>query len=151
MSYPFRIERHTPIRTEAVAALPGAQQQLSDYISRLIKLIPTEIVGLYLTVRGFWKGSAASPANTDLFTFLSWWPVLCVILLWFSRAWGTRRAGGSWDTVQLVPILISTVSFLIWIYAVGDAIFGWQVAPPYVSTALVVWVFLVPYIYPDGG
>jgi len=148
MAYPFRVERRSPIRTQAAGLAPQspAQQQLTDYIIRLIKLIPTEIVGLYLTVRGFWKGSGTSGESLDR-TFLTSWPLVCMVLVILSRAWGTRRADGAWETLQWVPIGIATVSFVIWIYAVGDTVLGFEVTPPAVSTAIVLWMFIVPYVY----
>ena len=149
MAYPFRVERRSLIRTQAagVATQSPAQQQLADYISRLIKLIPTEIVGLYLTVRGFWKGSTNSGGNLGQQTFLTSWPLVCMVLVIMSRAWGTRSADGAWETLQWVPIAIATVSFVIWIYAVGDTVLGFEVTPPAVSTAIVIWMFIVPYFY----
>jgi hypothetical protein len=165
MIYPFRIERNaqavrSPIRTEAlesqgVRAPPIQQpspqeQQLGDYVSRLVKLIPTEIVGIYLTVRGFWQITPAAADTVEPVTqgaFVAWWPLVCILLLWISRAWGTRGSDGKWDTIQAIPIAITTASFIIWVYAVGDRIFGVQIAPPLVSTAIVVWVFVVPYFY----
>jgi hypothetical protein len=120
-------------------------RKIRDYTGRLIKLIPAEIVGLYLTVRGFWKDSSL-PASQE-YGFLVWWPLACALVLCMTRAWGTRKPDGSWQTVQLTPIFIAVISLFIWIYSIGDAAFGWQPNPKLVSTALVMWVFLVPYFY----
>ena len=155
MAYPFRIERPAPIRAESLANNTQDSETIQVYMDRLIKLIPAEIIGLYLTVRGFWIGrtsavSASLPSNPVPASrpgFLDWWPIVCVLLLLLTRLWGTRAPNGSWTTIQISPVIIATVSFVIWVYAIGDAIFGWKPEPPYASTAVVVWVFLVPVFY----
>lgn len=145
MAYPFRIEAPSPIRANAAES----QAPFQAYMDRLIKLIPAEIIGVYLTVRGFWMDGtpvATTPGSVSS-TFLGFWPVVCVVLLWVTRGWGTRAPDGSWKSVQIVPIALATVSFLIWIYAIGDAVFGVKPDPRLISTAVVVWVFLVPVFY----
>jgi hypothetical protein len=56
MAYPFRIEKRSLITTQALGDQPSASaQDFADYMERLIKLIPAEILSVYLTVRGFWN------------------------------------------------------------------------------------------------
>jgi hypothetical protein len=147
MSYPFRIEAPSPIRANAT----GQDQAFSDYMDRLIRLVPAEILGLYLTIRGVWiPADDPGKQHVDVFErgFLTWWPVLCVVLLLVSRSWGTRAPNGAWSTVQLIPIAIAAVSFCIWVYAIGDPVLlGWRPDPKAAATAVVIWVFLVPIKY----
>jgi hypothetical protein len=146
MPYPFRVERKTPLRTEDTHSdLP---QQLQDYTDRLIRLIPAEIIGIYLTVRGFWMPiPTAHNSPVIASTFLYWWLPVCAVLLVLSRVWGTRAPQGNLNTIQIPAILIALVSLFIWVYSIGDAVFGWNPYPPLVSTILVIWVFLVPAVY----
>jgi hypothetical protein len=144
--YPFRIEARAPIQIQDARVAAPTEQALSDYMDRLIKLIPAEILGLYLTVRGFWVPNTVNNSLLTSSSFLKWWPLICVVLLWISRAWGTRAAA-SWRTVQIAPIAIATVSLVIWIFAMGHAILDWTPDPKAASTAVVIWVFLVPLFY----
>jgi hypothetical protein len=156
MSYPFRIERKSLIRANVGPDpdAPGAATQaLADYMERLIKLIPAEVLSVYLTVRGFWSPTDLTEGTSRLDRsqmegagFIGWWPLICIVLLWISRAWGTR-ATPDWRTVQYVPILIATVSFIVWVLAMGHQIVGWHCDPRLASTAVVVWIFLLPVFY----
>lgn len=154
MNYPFRIERPAEIRADALAGA-GGTPDAQAYMDRLIKLVPAEIIGIYLTVRGFWlAGPTPASATTGVPStagagpaFLNWWPLVCVFLLVLTRTWGTRNSSGSWRTIQPIPVILATVSFLVWVYAIGDAMFGLKPDPRLVSTAVVLWVFLVPVFY----
>ncbi|MEM8720309.1 MAG: hypothetical protein AAGE84_13555 [Cyanobacteria bacterium P01_G01_bin.39] len=59
MSYPFRIEypREMVIKTNAGDSSnsgSSTEEDFVNYMERLVKLIPTEVISVYLTVRGFW-------------------------------------------------------------------------------------------------
>jgi hypothetical protein len=45
--------------------------------------------------------------------------------------------------------VVSSLSFVIWVYAVGDQFFAWKLPPNtgIASIAVLVWTFLVPYFY----
>jgi hypothetical protein len=154
MAYPFRIEKRSLITTQALGDQPSASaQDFADYMERLIKLIPAEILSVYLTVRGFWNPTdvGANIPNLDRSAppdggFLGWWPLMCIVLLWISRAWGTR-ANSDWRTLQIIPIFVATISFVVWVLAMGHQVLGWHCDPRLASTAVVVWVFLLPVLY----
>lgn len=145
MSYPFRIEPRSGIQLDT-AGRPDAAltQRVQDYTDRLIRLIPAEIIGIYLTVRGFWMPDTKS---TPPARFLNWWPLLCAALLVVSRVWGTRALGGNLQTIQVRAISIAVISFFIWVFSIGDPVFGLNPDPRLVSTLLVLWVFLIPTVY----
>ena len=146
MRYPFRIERPSEINAQAT----GPDAAFSDYMDRLIRLVPAEILGLYLTIRGIWIPDDDPTKPSDIFKhgFLKWWPLSCLFLLLISRSWGTRAANGSWQTIQFIPVAIAAVSFCVWVYAIGDPVlFGWRLDPKAAATSVVIWVFLVPIIY----
>ena len=147
MAYPFRIERRAPIAA-AAAGKPG-DAELADYMDRLVRLIPAEVLGVYLIVRGFWGGTAELPADSTVSSgFLEWWPVFCVFLVILSRLWGTRDASRKFSSAQLPGTGIAVISFIIWVYAMGHTILGWMLPDPrFASTAVILWVFVVPYFY----
>jgi hypothetical protein len=49
--------------------------------------------------------------------------------------------------LQIIPILIATVSFVVWVLAMGHNILNWNIDPRLASTAVVVWAFLIPIFY----
>lgn len=149
MAYPFRIERRSGIRAQADAPT----QPFADYMDRLIKLIPAEILAVYLTVRGFWAPTGDSANSPDSGRplgadagFLGWWPLICILLLWISRTWGTRK-NADWRTLQIIPILAATISFAVWVFAMGHGIAGYRLEPRLASTFVVIWAFLIPTVY----
>ena len=139
MASVFRVERPAAF----VAHGAGGDSNLAAYMGRLIKLIPAEVLGVYLTLFGL-----LSPPPPPASVFLPWLPLLGLVLVIFVRAWGTRDASGSWQTVQWPAVAISAGSFVIWILVSGHSILGFVLPDLRVGTALMVlWVFFLPYIY----
>jgi hypothetical protein len=82
-----------------------------EFGARLTKLIPADVVGLYLAGRGI-------AASSDVSVI---WIVLCLCIVVLARALLTRDksrrvwfSGTQWDVVAY-----SAISFLIWVYAIG--------------------------------
>ena len=154
----FRITRRRPV----AAAEASEGDSFRAYMDRLIRLIPAEVIGIYLTVRTFAVGAGpedsetarimARATNATSDPFLDWWPVVCVALVLISRVLGTREEGGGIRSVQIQAVLISVVSFVIWVYAMGHQILGFGMGDQrYVAAAVVVWTFLIPRIYRGDG
>jgi hypothetical protein len=156
MSGVLRIRRAGPGGT--AAALAGEPPKPpSEYLERLVKLIPTEIIGLYL------GGKAAiqtryidfhspgpdglTPSTLGPNENVAWvgWTAICFFALLSVRAWATKED----ERPQWGSVGISAVSFLIWVYAFGDVfdlVLGiWDPLP---ATLLVlVWTFAIPVFY----
>ena len=113
---------------------PALPEEGDPYITRLVKLVPSEIVGLYLMVREeatAWLGRRA---------------LVCLVVLLIVRSFGTQRQG---KPVQVGAVLIAAVSFVIWVYATGGYLGSW-VLPPILgirTAAVAVWTFIVPAVY----
>jgi hypothetical protein len=146
MAYPFRIEKPA-----AIGADTDAGGEFGQYMSRLIKLIPAEVLGIYLAVRGFWvspPGQTAADHDSVGEIVLGWLPIVGVVLVMLSRTVGTRNATGSWASVQPIGVLIAAVSFVIWVFASGHSILGWQPPDPRIApSAVILWIYIVPYFY----
>ncbi len=149
MPYPFHINRAKIYATGTsgtATELIGAQ-----YADRLIKLVPSEILSLYFTIRGLWASpvdptSRSRPSNPEGFLF--WWPLVCLILLVIVRLWGTRSVT-NWKTTQPGAVAISAISFIIWIYTIGDSILGLIIQDTrYAATLGILWIFLLPVFFP---
>lgn len=113
---------------------------IDEYLEKLMKMIPAEVVGLYLV------GSGVVPEEEH--AILLSWTVFCFAAVIVVRAIGTRDPMGG--PPQWGAVLISSVSFVIWIYSVGGS-FRWYLGQhyePYVGSLLVLaWTFLVPMVY----
>src|SRR5215475_13713632 len=109
-----RIER----RRHVAAAEGKAPDSFSDYMDRLLRLIPSEVIGIYITIRAWAQlpSTKAAPANDSFFAV---WPVVCLLLVIALRAWGTSTDNFNWRTIQYGAVIIAAVSFVLWVYALG--------------------------------
>ncbi|MFM9863314.1 MAG: hypothetical protein ACKVRO_06880 [Micropepsaceae bacterium] len=131
------------------ADLPAPEK---GYQEALVKLIPSEIVGLYLggknAIEGYFRGDARPPDAGAEPMFWMVWTVLCFVALIAFRRWATS------DEKEKIPpewpaISLAATSFLVWVYSFGDVFeHGLGVWHPVVATLLVLaWTFSVPLIY----
>jgi hypothetical protein len=133
MSAPYRIESPD----EKVLAAGDAFKQ---YLERLLKMLPAEIVGLYMIGTGF------IPAEDIYWSF--GWAGVCLILLLILRVYGTsdKRKG---KHTQPVPVGIAAIAFVIWLFWMGGPFE--QLHVPYrqrlASLAVLVWSFVIPIFY----
>jgi hypothetical protein len=141
-----RIEKPTITQAQARIAMAaggtpsGKVDDFDAYMGRLIQLIPAEVVALYLAFH------AASAPNGS---FRWWWPIICLVLAVIVRVFGTRKPDGSFWTFQPIAVAIAAISFVLWIYAIGDKIGGLEFTaePIWISAAIAIWTIIVPYFY----
>jgi hypothetical protein len=133
MSAPFRITRKT---IRSVAREPTTD--FKDYLGRLTKLIPAEVISLYLVGKGIIQ------ADRNLLLF---WTLFCFVGVILVRLYGTADPQKNLPP-QLSAVFIACISYLIWIYSMGDVFVTLGVHFPSLSSLLVLsWTFVVPYIY----
>jgi K+-sensing histidine kinase KdpD len=99
-----------------------------DILSRILKLAPGEVIGLYLLGKG-----VADPS------WIGYWSIICVLLALVFRIWGTRS--------QIPSVLISVISFSIWVLALGDPLFTFTLDGRIASLTILVFTFVVPIFY----
>jgi hypothetical protein len=129
MSAPFRIVR-------GVRRGPG--DEFKAYLERLLKMIPGEVVGLYLIGNGF------IPA--DKATVSAIWAGFCLLVVLIVRKYGT--SDGPDKPWQKFPVLVSMVAFAIWVYSLGGPFVKFNLYIPYLGSLLVLaWSFLIPIFY----
>ncbi len=141
LAVPGRSTRWPAAPPDSVPARPtgGPAVPVTDYMERLVKLIPAEVVGLYLV------GVGIIPTGSRL--ALAIWGGVCLGLVILARAYATRDLvkGGS---PQWWAVLISSISFVIWLYLMPGPFQAYNLTIPYVgSLAVLVWAFVVPYFY----
>jgi len=117
----------------------GADEGFRFYLDRLLKMIPAEVIGLYLV------GSGIIPQDQTI--GLTVWAVICLVGLFAIRVYGTA------DRVENKPpdwthVIISAIAFVIWLYMLGGPFVAWGLSVPWVGSLLVLaWTFFVPIFY----
>ncbi len=123
----------------AASPAPAQNTPLQGYMDRLLKLIPAEVVAIYLV------GIGVIPTNAR--GSIAMWAVICLGLVVLSRAYGTA------DQANKVPpewksVLVSSISFVVWVYNMPGPFQAYGLAISYVGAlAVLVWTFVVPYVY----
>ena len=142
MTYPLRIQRPATI----VAQEGAGGSQLQQYVDRLIRLIPSEVIAVYQAVRGI--VAAAAPNSADAQSLLPWLPVIGVLLVLFVRAWGTRAPSGALTSIQWPAVGIAMVSFIVLVISLGHPIIVQTPIATWIgSVILILWIFFLPYFY----
>jgi energy-coupling factor transporter transmembrane protein EcfT len=132
MAAPFRVRSLKTITDDRGGAEP--EQKGDPWLTRLVKLVPSEVIAVYL-------------AGVELAkTWLGIWAFICLLLVFVARTLGTKEQG---KPIQWVAVLVSIISFVIWIYATGGEFFNLKLPPDkgIASIAVLLWTFLVPYFY----
>jgi hypothetical protein len=120
-----------------------AAEPYDTYLAKLLKMIPAEIISLYLA------GLALIPVSlpdTQKIAPMAW-VGLCFLFVILARYVMTKDKDTSpdWKIVGL-----SAISFLIWTYSMGGP---WATTSVYISwlggLAVLAWTFFVPYCFKD--
>jgi hypothetical protein len=138
MAGPFRVSK---ARTVGDPTRGPGMPEYQDYLQRLMKMIPADVVGLYLVAAGL-----IDPNDALL---LACWTVFCAICVVLVRAMGSKDPGSSdHPGPDWMLVTMSTIAFLIWVYDIGGPFAAYGIPNrPYGSLAVMAWTFLVPYFY----
>jgi hypothetical protein len=133
MSAPMRIQSRLLQSTDAANG-----EEFRSYLDRLMKMIPGEVVGLYLV------GHGIIPSGRIVFLIV--WILVCFLGVVAVKAYGTSDA-----SKQIRPdwthAIISSIAFLIWVYSMGDAAFGHFWDRSIASLLVLAWTFFIPIFY----
>ena len=105
---------------------------IDPWLTRLVKLVPAEIVAVYL---------AGRPLSQEHYAGL--WPVACLVLTIVVRAFGTSDSSGP----QWLSVGVSAVSFVLWVYATGGQFLTYPLDVNLAGLAVLVWTTLVPVFW----
>jgi hypothetical protein len=120
-------------------AVAPVAEPVKDYIGRLVKLIPSEVIGLYLL------GVGIIPADQK--PAFAIWAAVCFLLVILVRAYATSDQASGLKP-QWIAVAISAISFVIWVYTLGGPFADYGLYQPYIgSLAVLVWIFVVPFFY----
>jgi hypothetical protein len=133
---------------------PGAQAPAAhdppvadDYLGRLVKYVPAEIIALYLTVAGVIPPDATGrPRTTALWVVFFACLALVPVFTWVA----TTRHGRPPLTAQVV---ISTLAFPIWVFAIGGPFASLAWYQPWIASVVLAFATTLMGLYqpPPGS
>lgn len=114
-----------------------------DYLSRVLKHIPSEIVMAYVAIDGILRTSYNPNIQSERQTLqMLLWVTLGILTvltpLWLLRVMGVRR---------LSQLFISTLSVPVWLFALGGpfALLDWY-EPAFGAIVLPLYTLIIPII-----
>ncbi|MBI2936716.1 MAG: hypothetical protein HYY22_00765 [Thaumarchaeota archaeon] len=119
---------------------PAQSSQVpDDYLTKVVKYIPAEIVATFVTLDGVLKVDATVP------TFLYW--LVFITLLIFTPLYTWRATKEKNLPPAYAQIAVSTASFAIWIFALGGPFnfIDWY-KPIYGSVSLILFTLAPPLV-----
>lgn len=116
--------------------------QTQPYTNKLVKLIPTEIVGGYMMLANFlgFGPGAADIQQVD--------GVLIQVVFFFFLAATPAYLWVVSEVRNYVQLAICTVSFVVWVYSLGGPFewWGWSKHPQIAAVVMVLWTFVPPLL-----
>ena len=114
--------------------MPRQIEPTNRYADVLVKLIPTEIIGAYMVISGFFSGFPGArwiALGASLF-------LLIIIPFYLKMIMDVQRRD-QW--------IFTALSFVVWVYWMGGPFQLWGIHIPQVaSIILVLWTLLIPLI-----
>jgi hypothetical protein len=120
-----------------IPAPPPAQ--VNDYKDRLVKLIPSEIITAYVTLKGLING-AGEQGNRQLLIWIVFGILVVLNPLYLFYITQVKKAG---------QIVFSSVAFVLWVMVIGGTfttILGFS-AEYLGSILLVLYTLFIPFVY----
>jgi hypothetical protein len=115
------------------------------YQDKLVKLIPTEIIGAYLFIStGILGLNPAAPAIPQDAETKAWILIVSMTLLILTPLYLLRLSG----VTNVMQLLVTTVSFLVWVYSLGGpfVVWDWGYSPKIAGSVLVLWSLITPLL-----
>lgn len=114
-------------------------QRGDPYPSKILKLMPGEIVATFLAINGFVQGQTITLAGVDITRWFLWGVFATLLMLTPIYLWKLQEVS---DKTQL---LFSTVALVVWVYALGGPFQaqGWY-QPQIASTVLALYTLFIP-------
>jgi len=116
--------------------------KIDDYFSKLLKYIPTEIVGAWVAITGLIKGANGIPTNTILW-------ILLIVFTVMSAAYILQQTSEPKKPPAVKQTTISSIAFIVWVFALGEPFNSLSFySPVYGSILLILYNLIIPLINP---
>ncbi len=111
--------------------MPREINSTQEYQDKIVKLIPTEIVGAYMVLAGIIPTEYARAGTSTVSGILL---LLTPLYLW--------RLSKVRNKIQL---FVTTMSFVVWVYSLGGPFQAWNLYYPWLgSIILILWSLCIP-------
>lgn len=124
---------------KSAADVPSAPSPVNDYKDRLVKLIPSEIITAYVTLKGL-ISSAGVAGNKQLLLWIVFGILVILNPLYLYYITRVKKAG---------QIVFSSFAFVLWVMVIGGTfsnILGFP-AEFLGSILLVIYTLFIPFVY----
>ncbi|PHN01214.1 hypothetical protein [Flavilitoribacter nigricans] len=137
----FQIHQPTqstnPTRTRSIGAPTTAEKD--SYLSRLLKLIPTETIALYMFIDGIVKSGLQDDPSLQVWLWIIFGIILILNILYLKRV----------KQIHHIPQLFYlTLAYVIWVFTFGGP---FEFQPWYrefmASILLALYTFTIPIVY----
>ena len=126
--------------------MPREINDSQPYQDKLVKLIPTEIVGAYMVLAGMlgFNPTAATSVPTDrLYIILIQVVFFVLVVLTPLYLWRVSKV------TNIIQLIVTTLSFVVWVYTLGGPFAVWKIFYPIVgSVLLILWSLITPLVVP---
>ncbi|MCU0461057.1 MAG: hypothetical protein MUF36_03430 [Bacteroidales bacterium] len=122
------------------------------YSDKLVKLIPTEIIGAYMVLSNI-LGSAAGNIQTSVKPFPvtdnDLKPILLQVVFFVLLILTPVYLKKISKVNNVTQLIVTTVSFIIWVYTLGGPFIVWGIYYSLIgSVVLVLWSVIIPLFVP---
>jgi hypothetical protein len=129
-------------------------EEVDTYAARVIKYIPADVVAAWITVSSLLAsppatGAAANTAASTQDQTILWVVFVVFVLLTAIWTWRTTHVPGA--PVAKTQILISTISFVVWVFGLGGPFTSWEFVrqkPSIGGVVLIVWTLIAGNLIP---
>lgn len=120
----------------------GQEVKIDGYFDKLIKYIPTEIVGGWIAIIGVIKSASNIPTNTILWILLVIFTVLTAVYI-LKQTFEPKKP------LAIKQTSISTIAFMVWVFALGEPFESLSFYNPvYGSVLLILFNLTIPLVNP---
>jgi len=115
---------------------------VDTFFDRVIKYIPSDVVGAWIALTGLVAGAAGIPRGRVLW-------VLFGVMTAITFAWTLKQTSLAGAPPARTQAAVSTGSFIVWVFALGGpfATLSWYV-PVYGSIVLIVYTLFIGLVVP---
>jgi uncharacterized BrkB/YihY/UPF0761 family membrane protein len=119
--------------------------KIDGYFDKLLKYIPTEIVGGWIAITGLIKSASDIPTNTILW-------ILLIIFIGLTALYILKQTSEPKKSPAVKQTTISTIAFIVWVFALGEPFDSLSFYNPiYGSILLIIYNLTIPLINPIEG
>jgi hypothetical protein len=117
--------------------------KIDTYFDRIIKYVPSEIIGAWIAVKGMVLGFSNKPKDMILW-------VAFIIGILFTALWIWKQTSEPGKPIAKTQILISVGAFIVLVFSLGEPFtqLSWY-DPGYGSLSLIFYTLLIGVVIPN--